>query len=365
MRSRDGSSGSTYLPTLDGWRALAIALVIGAHCFTMLMNNGSAPARALAALVKHAGYGVDIFFALSGFLIGSLLLGEKERNETISLSRFYVRRAFRILPPMAAYVVTVAWLERLDLLPRLMPGELSSVLLFYRNFRAGTWYTGHFWSLAVEEQFYVFVPLFILLLSRRTAIRVTGALIVACVAIRWFEFSHDAYPGSLLQFRTENRCDGLLWGVMLALAMRQPSVRQWMREKLSLAVFGGTIAVAIALLLTFESTPVRRTIVAMAMPVLLAYTTLQPSSVVGRVLEHPAVRWVGRMSYSLYIWQMMFLVEGDRPLGPVQSFPLALLLPWVCAVTSYYLIEKPMIRIGHRLAAAPVLVPDRVVPVAD
>jgi peptidoglycan/LPS O-acetylase OafA/YrhL len=302
---------------------------------------------------------------LSGFLIGSLLLGEKERSGTISLSRFYVRRAFRILPPMAAYVVTVASLERFNLLPPLLPGELSSVLLFYRNFGGGTWYTAHFWSLAVEEQFYIFVPMFVLLLSRRSAIRVTGGLIVACVATRLYEFSHDVYPGTLLQFRTENRCDGLLWGVMLALALRQPGVRQWLRKKLSLAVFGGTIAVATSLLLTFESTPVRRTIVAMTMPVLLAYTTLQPSGVVGRVLEHPAVRWVGRMSYSLYIWQMMFLVEGDRPLGPMQSFPLALLLPCVCAVISYYLIEKPMIRIGHRLAAAPALVPDPVVPVAD
>jgi peptidoglycan/LPS O-acetylase OafA/YrhL len=114
------------------------------------------------------------------------------------------------------------------------------------------------------------------------------------------------------------------------------------------------IGITAAVLLNVSSAQgVRRTVVAVVMPLLIAHTVLRAEGPFGKFLEIGFLRWIGRLSYSLYIWQMLFLPEGPRPLGIAQSFPLALLLPLICAASSYYLVEKPMIRMGHRLAAAP------------
>lgn len=348
---------SAYIPTLDGWRAIAVSLVIAAHSAPMLANNGSRLALLLRSFVTHAGYGVDIFFALSGFLICSLLLREKERMNTISLSRFYVRRVFRILPPMFLYLLFITALSLLSILPHISLTEFLSVVFFFRNYMDGTWYTGHFWSLAVEEHFYLFAPVFILSFPRKWAIRATFVLIAGCIFIRWFEYSHDLFAGSLLQFRTENRYDGLLWGCLLAFALRSESVTNWLRKRLNLIVFILTAISAVVLLTVFTSQPARRTIVAAVMPILIAYTVLNPTAFIGRILELSPMRWIGRLSYSLYLWQMLFLPEFERPLGVIQSFPLSLILPIVCAAISFYFVEKPMIRIGHKLAQAPGIAP--------
>ena len=90
---------SGYISTLDGWRAIAVMLVIGSHSITMLDNNGTRPALILRSFFEHTGYGVDIFFALSGFLISNILLREKKNTSSVDLTRFYIRRAFRVPSP--------------------------------------------------------------------------------------------------------------------------------------------------------------------------------------------------------------------------------------------------------------------------
>jgi peptidoglycan/LPS O-acetylase OafA/YrhL len=334
-----------YIATLDGWRAVAIALVVAAHCHAFLINSGTQVGRALAAFVNHAGYGVDIFFALSGFLISTLLLKEKERTGDISLRRFYVRRFFRIIPPLVVYLAVVGWLTIIGRLPAI-PQEFVSSILFFRNYSEGTWYTGHFWSLSIEEHFYAVAPLLILLLPPRRLVRVWLALIVACIAIRAWEFSHY----SLTQFRTECRIDALLWGSAAALACRNPAFAQRLRSLLKPTVVYPLVLVGVLLLLP-DWPAFRRTLCAMLLPVLVAYTVLRPADLLGKLLELAPVRFVGRLSYSLYIWQMLFLVplQMERHLGVFQSFPLALVMAAACALASYYLVEKPMIRLGHRL----------------
>jgi peptidoglycan/LPS O-acetylase OafA/YrhL len=349
--SRPKTSTLSYIPTLDGWRAIAVSLVIGAHSYTMLMNNGSAPARSLASFFAHGGYGVDIFFALSGYLICTLLLREKRDTGTISLSKFYTRRVFRILPPMLLYLLVITVLSLLAFLPPLDAGELLAAVLFYHNYYFGSWYTGHFWSLAIEEHFYAVVPVFLLMSSSRQAMGIAFGLILLCVGIRAFEFSHDHFfpPGSLLQFRTENRFDGLMWGAVLALALQHPRARTWLQRRLNVWTFCATIAASVVLLVEFDSQAERRTIVAAVMPMLIGHTVLNPYGLVGRLLEFSPLKWLGRISYSLYIWQMLFLVPESRPLGLIQAFPLSLICPFVCAALSYYLVERPMIAFGHRL----------------
>lgn len=338
---------SFYIPTLNGWRAIAISLVIGAHASILLAHNGSLSPK-LGALLTHGGFGVDIFFALSGYLICTLLLREKERNETISLSGFYVRRVFRIMPPLLIYLFCVSLLSIYKVLPHIDRAEFAAVLLFYRNYVYGTWYTGHFWSLAVEEHFYLVAPVFILAFDRKWAIRSALILIGGCIFIRVLEFAHPPGTAFVLEYRTENRYDGLLAGCFLALMMQYDTSRDWLKTHLNTRAFGGTL-VGASIILMLNSQPARRTVVALVLPILIGYTVLNSTSVIGRFLEHPVLRWLGRISYSLYLWQTLFLPQAGRPLGVLQQFPFALIVPLLCATLSFYLVETPMIKIGRRL----------------
>lgn len=354
VRTAQKSSSKSYIPTLDGWRAIAVGLVIGAHSDTMLLNNGSFVARHAEALFSHAGIGVDIFFCLSGYLICTTLLREKQKTNTISMSRFYTRRVFRIVPPILLYLLALIILWKAGALPPLGRKEFLAALFFYRNYvGGGNWYTGHFWSLAIEEHFYVLAPIFLLVMNRKWAIRCASVLIIFCIGIRCLEYYYGMFPDSLLQFRTENRYDGLLWGMMLAFALDEVATRAWLQKHLTAFVCVVAILLSALLLAEFSWEPIRRTVVAAAMPILIGYTVLHTAELPGKFLELSALRWIGRLSYSLYIWQQLFLTPESRPLGIFQDFPLNLICAFGCAVASYYALERPMIKLGHRLANAP------------
>lgn len=159
---------SGYLPTLDGWRAAAIIAVLLDHtleysplrCYPKLMN------------FAHTGpNGVSLFFAISGFLICSRLLEEEGAFGRISLRGFYIRRACRILPPALFYLIVIAVLSVCGLIV-VSPGEWFGSAFFFRNYLPGDWisrgwggYTVHYWSLAVEEHFYLLWPAALVLLG--------------------------------------------------------------------------------------------------------------------------------------------------------------------------------------------------------
>ena len=133
---------SAYLPTLDGWRAIAVALVVLCH-----LAEGQAPWRDASG-----DLGVSIFFGISGYLICTRLLDEDRSRGRISLRRLYLRRAFRILPPAFAYLTAITLLALLGVF-HLSLLEVAAAALFFRNYVPGNWDSSHFWSLAVEEHF--------------------------------------------------------------------------------------------------------------------------------------------------------------------------------------------------------------------
>src|SRR5262249_54819702 len=142
-------------------------------------------------LARHGAIGVDLFFGLSGFLIGTRLLEERRRTARIHLVAFYIRRSFRILPPYLAYLVALTALAAVGVLAT--PGrELASCLLFVRNYliptAGGGWYTGHFWSLAVEEHFYLIWPVLLIVWGARNAAWKVAMLAGAVAAWRIVEF---------------------------------------------------------------------------------------------------------------------------------------------------------------------------------
>ena len=168
--SRAAAPISTRLPALDGVRALAVLLVMLSHSLWRFPETAPwLPWLAQGAL------GVQLFFVLSGYLITTLLLRERDRTGRISLSSFYMRRARRILPAFLAYVAVIALLQALGLL-NIPLRYYAYVLSQTWNYQVlwnpsvdptGHWYFGHYWSLALEEQFYLLWPLLLIMVSTR------------------------------------------------------------------------------------------------------------------------------------------------------------------------------------------------------
>jgi peptidoglycan/LPS O-acetylase OafA/YrhL len=338
-----------YIPTLDGLRAVAIVIVIASHTVSRLEHQ---------RILNLGHMAVLIFFALSGFLITTLLLDEFDLTGTISLRRFYLRRVFRILPPALFYLAVLSALTWSGLVACSWP-TIRSALFFYTNYadiQNSGWFAGHFWSLSVEEHFYLLWPCLLLLAGVRRGWRVAAAIAVAVAVWSVLDYRfqifatvfHEPYQ-VMNAFRTDLMADTLLWGCCLAFYLRWPG-----RKVLSSKASTGLAVFALVLLLAPDALKIERSsfvLLHFAPALLLGAIVSAPSAPIGRFLEWAPVRFVGRLSYSLYIWQQLFL----RPFGQRLPIPVALMVIPVCAFLSYKLIEQPMIRFGKRFLVKPVL----------
>jgi peptidoglycan/LPS O-acetylase OafA/YrhL len=244
------------------------------------------------------------------------------------------------------------------------PWEWFSSLFFFRNYVPPSmihqgWggYTIHYWSLAVEEHFYLLWPALLVFAGRVRARYVAGGLAILISIWRAWDVHHRwvdrRIPGLLFGSRTDVRLDGLLLGCLAALLLADPAWRSWASRKLKLP-FWWTCVIAYVL---FQALSRRHNYTiweSLLLSAIVATTMLQPGTWVGRLLEQPLMRWIGAMSYSLYVWQQFFLLpQATYPLSLLQSFPLNVVLLFLFAFLSYRFVEKPMIRLGHRLAPPP------------
>ncbi len=344
-----------YIPTLDGWRALSVIAVILYHGRFGFFKNGSI----LTRLSAHGERGVDVFFAISGFLICGLLLKEYERYGGISLRRFYIRRCFRILPPYYAALAGILAAAAFCALP-VNYSDVLSCLLFYRNYKPlgmnaqGGFYTAHFWSLAVEEHFYLIWPMLLILVKPKRAGKV--AILMAMAVFGWrvlethFHLLAGILPQANIMSRSDTRMDALLWGCLAAIYF--PTIRRYV-EGIRFSQLWIPVLLMLALAQKFVS-PALSLFYAVLLPALVLSTVLQPASVLGRFLEWRPVRWIGTLSYSIYLWQMLFLPSVASEMAPgffryLQRPPWNLLSILVCSCLSRYVLEIPMTRLGHRL----------------
>ena len=348
-----------FRPDIEGLRAIAVLLVLLYHAEIPLFGGGFV--------------GVDVFFVLSGFLITSLLLRELGRTGTVSLSNFWARRARRLLPA-SGLVLVVTLLASRFMLDGLSQGELardaiaaSAFVVNIRFMAAGTDYLTsqlppspllHFWSLAVEEQFYLVWPGLLLLLvrvmrlSRRTLGWVIGvgwlASFAACVMLTdtsqpWAYFMLPTRAWELLT----GAALALGGGVLLRIARPQRALLGWVGVMGIVVValwfddsmhFPGWIAVL----------PVVATVL-----VINAGGSGVPNGPV-RLLAAQPLQWVGARSYAIYLWHFPLLVLCERKWGPL-SYPtrLSLLaLSVLLAAVSYHLLENP-VRHSPLLSAVP------------
>lgn len=325
-----------YRPALDGLRGVAIALVILGH------------AR-IPGLQAPSTVGVTLFFVLSGFLITSLLLEERERTGRIDIVAFYKRRARRLLPALFAFLAVMAVLLAArgeDVLGTILPP-----LLYYANwvyvFGGALPLVGHTWSLSVEEQFYIAWPALLiglLAISRYRGIAI--GLLLATVAISvWRLILWEPEAIQRIARATDTRADALLIGCAVAFlfAMRPRSVPGW-------GVVAATALLGAAM--AFEAAIVRYAIglslTAFAGAVLVAVAASRGV----RVLEWRPLVWLGSISYGLYLWQTPAIGIARRAIDPE---PLGVLLGITAAVIlatlSRRFIELPFLRRQHGRAA--------------
>jgi len=349
-----------YIPTLDGWRAVAIVVVMLQHASDQIPAALGEWIRPVTNVFRENGrFGVYIFFAISGYLITSLLLDELERTRTVSLSSFYIRRAFRILPPLLVVLAVFGALGVAGVIP--MPlGKWLGSLFFVNNYTTGqTWYLGHFWSLAIEEQFYLVWPT-VLVLSRNRVFRVCAALIAAVCIWRFVDSAFgltESWP-IYIDDRTDTRVDGLLWGCLLAIGCRDPRTRDLVARITAGWRWWGLLAVLAVTQAVDAEGVLAHNLQITVRPILIALlvvgTVVTPTTRLARELERPVWRWVGRISYSLYLWQQLFLVwdgQDVEALAWCQWFPFSVMCAFGMAVLSHRYIERPTIAMGRRLAA--------------
>ena len=171
------------IPSLDGLRTISILLVIVSH-LTIRARHGGPGRNLMLAFTANGGVGVLFFFVISGFLITTLLLRESDQFQRVSLERFYIRRAFRILPAFMGFMLIAFTLASLGVIS-VNPASFIRAFTMTSDYqRHPDWYVGHIWSLSVEEQFYLIWPALFVICSRKRLVRVAICAIAAEPVVR-------------------------------------------------------------------------------------------------------------------------------------------------------------------------------------
>ncbi|MEY2423408.1 MAG: hypothetical protein QOI95_3475 [Acidimicrobiaceae bacterium] len=346
--------GLGYVKPLDGLRALAVGLVVVLHAGFVLSPRGS--------LLRGGFVGVDVFLVLSGFLITSLLLSEHAATNRISLPAFYLRRAVRLLPALALFVlfhVVYAVATRRSL--RLEAQSAIAIVFYASNVVQSLHWTmpvelSHTWSLSLEEQFYVLWPGGLLLLLRltRSARPVPLAIyvgIATAVCARFITWQVQGYPAAYMLLYS--RADSLLAGAALAFVWHRGCLpRRHVRA-------AGWVGLAVVLAAAVWVDGTNETLfytsfifVALASTAMIA-AVLDGRWAMNRVLALRPMVAVGRVSYGLYLWHVAVFVLVERSFGSQSSavqIVIALVGSAAATAASWFLVERRFLVLKHRWA---------------
>jgi peptidoglycan/LPS O-acetylase OafA/YrhL len=343
----------SYIPSLDGLRAVSIALVFLSH-----VGFGH---------VVPGGFGVTIFFFLSGYLITTLMTREWDQHGSIAMRAFYLRRIVRLSPPIlfvllvSALLVWAGWAEgRLDI------RTISSQIFFYYNYfslyapdPATVNGLGILWSLAVEEHFYLIWPtLFILLVNTRFEIRYLLVLLMAVVvwrAIRVFGLGTDEWT---IYISTDTRLDSLLYGCLLAMLTWRGHADRLFGPSLPVRMvwLGGAVVVLLVCLSirdeTFRAIP-RYSLQGLALMPIFHYAVTQPSDPWFRPLNWAPLRKIGQWSFTIYLIHYVIIealiYSGFAALGDWTLVVTSAALSAAFAAATYRWLEKPFHPLRRRL----------------
>jgi peptidoglycan/LPS O-acetylase OafA/YrhL len=341
---------SRNIPSLDGLRAVSVLMVIAAHINGVLIRF--IPHVPFWMYLVWGSLGVQTFFVLSGFLITHLLLKELEKTGTIRLGHFYFRRSLRIFPAFYVYlavaaIVTLAGWESGTLRAFLVAGTYTQNYL-----GGGSELLEHTWSLSLEEQFYLLWPAALLLLGTRKGAKLAVWVILLSPVSRVVTYYLAPNHRSLLNAMLHTGLDSIMFGCLLALLWRNPKFNRVVQP----LTRGWTAALATAFIMVLAPVYLGArfrgayidvfgfTLNSICLSVILLYVVRRPETAAGRILNTPVLRHIGVISYSLYLWQQIFTTNYG-----LRFFPWNVPAIFAAAELSYWLVERPALRLRERL----------------
>jgi peptidoglycan/LPS O-acetylase OafA/YrhL len=372
-------------PYLDGLRGIAILLVVVLHYFYLPFHPANHPGSWFVPvhhLLGAAWVGVDLFFVLSGFLLGGILMDHRAAPNLFRI--FYLRRTCRILPAYFVFLTPLLFVPLLDSWPALQTllstGDIPAWTypLFLQNLAMtlrGSWgeaWIGTTWSLAVEEQFYLILPLLIRFVPLRRLPVLLLALTLIAPVLRTALHLWAATPQAQVGAYTLLPCrwDSLLLGVLVAWAIRDPQATAWFRQQAGRLRLGWLLLAAAGLALAcyfpdMKTVPMRTlgyTLIALlfATTVLCGHLGVLPGR---RLLEWSWLRYIGRISYLLYLIHMsvcnlIFHVVVHHSRSMNTPFDLVLLavsfaVSVSVAAVSWQYFEKPILDLARKSGYRP------------
>jgi len=354
-----------YEASLDGVRAIAVLLVMAQHL----------------GYVHAGGLGVDVFFVLSGYLITAILVSEFSAIGTISLKKFYARRALRILPAVVLLLLAINIFVSIFQTSRQASAVRwdSLAALFYianwlRAFGHDIGILGNLWSLSIEEQFYLFWPVTLLFfLSRRLSANFILLLIgigVVLVNLDRIYLYHGMESFNRIYNGLDTRADALLVGSALGVA----GVPSLSGRVLVILGFVGAAFVSYVLFLGYPvpsdfqaafGLTIGGTVFAASTALALAALLANPNNFFAKVLRLPPLVWTGRLSYGLYLWHFFVFAFIAGLFGSYEPriIPIQMAATFSIAALSYYLLERPCLKLKNRFTVIKTRVPTSPSPV--
>lgn len=338
---------TSRIPSLDGLRAISASLVILDH---LAGTQNFIVSSEATSYFRLGDLGVRVFFVISGFLITYLLLQELNTKKRIHLGKFYLRRTLRIFPPYYVFLGTLAILQVVHWF-RLAPGDMLHAITYTSNYDPQrSWYVAHTWSLAVEEQFYLLWPAILFVAGRSRGLWASCFVILFCPVIRLGLF----YLGvEGVGHRFETVADSIAAGCVLA------ATREWLKsQRLYQGILESRWFVLVPFVVflanTFHDRPriyvlFDYTVMNVGIAACIDWCVTYPSGRIGKFLNSKPLVFIGVSSYSIYLWQQLFLHRYSAL--AISKFPFNLVLTVIGSLASYYFVERPSLKIRHWLEA--------------
>jgi peptidoglycan/LPS O-acetylase OafA/YrhL len=331
------------VPHLDGLRGFAILLVLFSHG---AQTHGFPNLGAFRPVIRFS-LGVDTFFVISGFLITLLLLRELSKSSTLNIYHFYWRRLVRLAPGYVAYLCVILSMSYLGVL-HVSNRDWTAVLTYTVNFvHRPAWVVGHLWSLSIQEQFYLAWPPLLLVLRPEKARKALVAYLVAAPLLRlgiWI-FHRESLP--MVSLWTPTRLDSIAVGCVLALYVfdeRYAALFSFSPTNTARVCMFATVLLIASCALgersTFYAIVLGFTTKAMCIATLVWLGMSSAPGVFSRITDSWLLRTIGAMSYSVYLWQQLFMDHNSY--APACRWPLNLIFLTCTAGVSYMLVERPI-----------------------
>jgi peptidoglycan/LPS O-acetylase OafA/YrhL len=335
------------MPSLDGLRAISIALVLLGH----LRGTRNFPLYK-RVIGDTAHLGVVVFFVISGFLITTLLMHEYQLHGTISLKLFYARRAIRIFPACYGYLAVLGLLCAFGLV-HLTAADFWHGITYTVNFAPyRSWLVGHLWSISVEEQFYLLWPFAFLAMGMRKGgwaafsllfIGILGRVVNRLLLVGTPLHDLEMFPMV---------ADSLAMGCLLALLRERLEQKAWYLRLFHPAWSLLILALALVLNRLSDYTVIEvlgTSVINLCLAILIHRSVYVAKSPIGAFLNWRPLAFVGTLSYSLYLWQQPFLNRSSTDW--VNAFPQNIVFAIAAALASYYLLETPFLSLRNKLRA--------------